>query len=124
MQVLLFAIVLVLGISTVVGQLPFQVKPRPRGFPGKRFKDEEGGRRRLPLGRDSIGGAMYRLNDTFIPSHYQLELRVILDKDEAFGLELTAPGKVKIVGVSRENTSRIVLHANELKINASSIQVS
>lgn len=67
---------------------------------------------------------MFRLNDTFIPSHYQVEIRIILDNDGSVGTQFTAPGKVKLLGVNQVNTSRIVLHAKELTINESSVAVS
>jgi len=108
----------ILAVALLVGicfaQLPFQVKPRPRGFPGKRD-----GIKRVVANIEP----MYRLNNTFIPSHYDVEVRVILDNDGSVGPQLTAPGKVRIVGVNQERSSHIVLHANAMTVNTSSVTV-
>ncbi|CAL8147342.1 unnamed protein product [Orchesella dallaii] len=67
-----------------------------------------------------------KLNDEFIPTHYKIELQVILDKDkvgEKVGTQNGAPGKVNIAGINQKNSSRIVLNAGRLKVNGSSIQV-
>lgn len=99
-------------------QLPLQVKPKVRGFSGKRNNGEDGITARGAL------EPMYRLNNTFIPSHYDLEVRVILEDGESVGAQYTAPGKVRIVGVNQEITSSITLHAKDLAINQSSVTVS
>ncbi|ODN05327.1 Aminopeptidase N [Orchesella cincta] len=101
-------------ITFTLAQLPFQVEPRVRGFPGKRHG----------LKPSASIEPMYRLNNTFIPSHYDVEVRVILDNDGSVGPQFTAPGKVKIIGVNQERTSRIVLHANALTISSDSITVA
>ncbi|CAL8126794.1 unnamed protein product [Orchesella dallaii] len=108
----ILAAALLLGVC--LAQLPLQIKPRPRGFPGKR----DG------IKRNANIEPLYRLNNTFIPSHYDVEVRVILDNDDTVGPQFTAPGKVRIVGVNQESSSRIVLHTNELTVNTSSITVS
>jgi len=59
----------------------------------------------------------------FIPSHYELELRVILEGDAAGEID-TVPSKVRIFGESKVNTSQIVLEADELEIDPYSIKVS
>lgn len=99
-------------------QLPLQGKPKVRGFPGKRSNGEGGITARREL------EPMYRLNNTFIPSHYDLEVRVILEDGESVGAQFTAPGKVKILGVNQEPTTSVTLHAKELAINQSSVTVS
>jgi hypothetical protein len=69
-------------------------------------------------------GPLYRLNNTFIPSNYALELLVLLDSDPQFGQELTAPGKITIRGVqSGEGSNEITLHSYLLDINTTSIKV-
>ncbi|CAL8126796.1 unnamed protein product [Orchesella dallaii] len=108
----ILAAALLLGVC--LAQLPLQVKPRPRGFPGKR----DG------IKRNANIEPLYRLNNTFIPSHYDVEVRVILDNDDTVGPQFTAPGKVRIVGVNQERSSRIVLHTNALTVNESSITVT
>lgn len=105
-------------VTPILAQLPLQIKPKVRGIPGKYNGNSE------ILARGEIE-PMYRLNNSFTPTHYDVQVRVILDEDETgAGDQFTAPGKVKIVGRNEERSSRIVLHAKEILLNESSIAVS
>jgi len=66
----------------------------------------------------------YRLNDSFIPSHYNLELLVLLDNDPAIGDQYTAPGKVSIDFQPTSDQFVLRLHANLIQVNGSSIKVN
>lgn len=64
----------------------------------------------------------YRLPLSVQPTHYDLEIRPILDGtgDEQF----TAPGKVTIRVTCNETTNSITLHSKEIEIEHDQITVS
>lgn len=115
MNKFLFLLLLLNCFLLIVCQLPLQVKPKVRGFPKKNNGGIEG---------RGVIEPMYRLNNTFMPSHYDVQIRVILDSEEDVGEQFTAPGKSRILGKTGEKLERLVLHANRLEINESSVSVS
>jgi hypothetical protein len=130
-----YAVLLLIGIAarTVYssGSSPLQYE-RVRGYKNKlqSFQTEPELKRSFELQsikkeyQKEVASPKYRLNDSFIPSHYELELLVILDEDPSIGEQFTAPGKVAITFRPTEDNSILRLHAYLLNINQSSVQVN
>lgn len=64
----------------------------------------------------------YRLPNSVVPTHYNVELQPILDN--GYGTRFTAPGKVFIDVTCKTSTNSITLHALTLNILQASIKVS
>ncbi|CAL8134402.1 unnamed protein product [Orchesella dallaii] len=58
-----------------------------------------------------------------IPSHYDIELRPLLE-DEPAGVSHSMPGKVRITGTTQEKTNKIQLSSKSLEINPNSVKVT
>ncbi|ODM91062.1 Aminopeptidase Q [Orchesella cincta] len=57
------------------------------------------------------------LNKTFVPSHYDIELRVILEDGEPAGEIYTAPGATRIFGDIKTPTSKLELVAYQYQLD-------
>ncbi|ODM93069.1 Aminopeptidase N [Orchesella cincta] len=60
---------------------------------------------------------------TFIPSHYEIELRVILEDNEQAGEKFSAPGETRIFGVTGTPTSKLELVGYQLNVDKESVTV-
>jgi hypothetical protein len=60
----------------------------------------------------------YRLNDTWIPSNYQLTIKVILDADDETEQQFTARGSLRIKARPMEVTESITLNANFVQVES------
>ncbi|CAL8117044.1 unnamed protein product [Orchesella dallaii] len=62
--------------------------------------------------------------NSFIPSHYDIQLRVILEDNEPPGAKFSAPGTTLISGATQAPTSQLKLLGYELKIDKETVKVS
>ncbi|CAL8134398.1 unnamed protein product [Orchesella dallaii] len=61
--------------------------------------------------------------ERLIPSHYDIELRPLLE-DGPEGTRHSMPGKVRIIGTTQEKTEKIRLSLKSIEINHSSVKVT
>jgi len=67
-------------------------------------------------------GPKFRLPDSVVPTHYDFEIRPILDED-GFGERFTAPGKVTIHVDCKTTTNSVTLHSSTITIHEDRVKV-
>ncbi|XP_035702166.1 aminopeptidase N isoform X2 [Folsomia candida] len=93
---------LLLAVGGSISHPPLQIEPSPRFRPVN------------PVKHKAPVSPLYRLNDTWIPSTYVVEIKVVLDNAPAGEVPYTARSRVQISFTVKERVNSITLHANLL----------
>jgi hypothetical protein len=121
------SLALIIGIIGLLGCVFSQVSLRQsyyrQGSPYRRrvlIQEEEGAQNQPTFLTNKLNSISpkYRLNDTWIPSNYQLTIKVILDTDDETEQQFTARGSLRIKARPMEVTESITLNANFVQVES------
>lgn len=101
-------------LSLTAAHPPLQVES-PHGFPAKSHGPSRAEKNSIHSFAEI--SPLYKLNDSYIPLKYDLDLLVILDEENSgVGTQFTVRGQVGITFQVAEPTNMVTLHANVLEI--------
>ncbi|CAL8127625.1 unnamed protein product [Orchesella dallaii] len=78
----------------------------------------------LPMSITCLAIARHSSKFSFIPNHYDIQIRPILDPGEDAGSQNTAPAIVKIIGVTRNKTNLLRFYSYGLEVDPNSIKIN